>query len=227
MGAELLAGAQALIALKPDVTGQFKNFIPLVNQVVMYSTVALPMANKAKAAGQEKVDPRIGESALLGLADAANDDMLPSAKAVREAMTAIGELLSNGNGYNPVVMMTNVMGGDVEMDKWMDSLMHLPKRLPEPTKKEIEGAENVLLMYGLGFESEEEAIAQFENVLTPETRNVVQDVQKNLVEKLINAMVDEKGNPSAALVEEIKRQMREMQNRVGNTDMMPEPLKEI
>merc|ERR1719446_989214 len=100
--------------------------------------------------------------------------------------------------------------------------MHLPMRLPEPTQQELDGAQNVLLMYGLGFASE-----HFESVLSPETRAVVEDVQKNLVDKLLNAMVSDNGQPSTALVEEIKRQMRDLQKNTGTTDDMPAPMKQL
>jgi hypothetical protein len=225
VNADLLASAQALIALKPDVSKKFDNLLPLVNQAVLYSTVALPMAKKAEAKKSANFKASLEESALIGLASSNNDLDLPPAKSIREAMVAMGELLSNGNGYNPVVMFQNVLGGEAEMDKWMDTLMKLPTRLPEPTQEEIDGAQNVLLAYGLGFESEEQAIDHFMRTLSPSTREVVEDVQNNVVDKLTNSMINSDGTPSTALVEEIKRQMREMQNRTGNSDMMPEEMK--
>jgi len=227
VNADLLASAQALIALKPDVSKKFDNLLPLVNQAVLYSTIALPMAKKAEAKKSSNFKASLEESALIGLASSSTELDLPPANTIREAMVSMGELLSNGNGYNPVVLFENVLGGEAEMDKWMDTLMKLPTRLPEPTQEEVDGAQNVLLMYGLGFESEEQAIDHFMKTLTPETRAVVEDVQNNVVDKLTNAMMNSDGTPSTALVEEIKRQMREMQNRTGNTDMMPAEIKAI
>ncbi len=52
-------------------------------------------------------------------------------------------------------------------------------------------------------------------------------VFQNVFEAVINSMQTSDGKPSPALVEEIKSQMREMQNRKGNTDMMPQEIKDI
>jgi len=56
---------------------------------------------------------------------------------------------------------------------------------------------------------------------------MINSLEKNVIEKLMNAMTLPNGDPSPALIEEIKSEMREMQTKTGSTSMMPEELVDL
>jgi alkylhydroperoxidase/carboxymuconolactone decarboxylase family protein YurZ len=220
---------QGLVALqKSDVSGKFANFMPLVKQAVVYSSVVLPCARANK---DHKHPKDLTETVLVQtVADAAGrsdlEKYLPTADDMLDAMIAIGNVVGGSSGFNPIAMMTNIVGKS-DMLKAMDEVMKFPFRFPDPTEEEMQSAQNVVLTIGLGFGSQEDALNKFIDSLSPEKKAMIDSLNKNVIEKLSNAMSTPDGEPTPALIEEVKRQMKEMEQKTGSTQMMPEDLKEM
>jgi hypothetical protein len=221
---------QALVALqKSDAPGKYKNFIPLVNQLVVYTGAVLPSVRAKK----EKLHmSEITESLLVQTMDDAAglksdlEKSLPTGESIMDAMIALGNVMGGSSGYNPVTMMANVIGKD-DMGHMIDELMKFPLHFPDPDDKQLMAAEQVVLSVGLGFGDQNYAIDNFIHSLSDEQTAMIESLEKNVINKTISSMTTEGGDPSPALIEEIKRQMREMEKTKGSTEMMPEEFKDL
>jgi len=227
---ESQAHAQALIAIKPTGDGKFKDFLPLVNQIVVYTSTVLPVV---KAKKEHKKNSELTESILVQtVADATGTKIsdleknLPSAEDMLTAMVAIGNVMGGSSGYNPILMLTNLLGKN-ETVQMIDELVKFPLRFPDPSEDQLVAAEQVILSVGLGFGNQETSINSFLATMTKEQTEMIDSLQKNVIEKAMSAMMTSEGEPSPALVEEIKRQMREMNQKKGSTDLMPDEFKDL
>merc|ERR1712048_1096175 len=226
---------EALIAIQTSAgdDGKFSKFLPLINQAVVYTSAVLPTI---KAKKEHKRMSELTEGALVQTVASAGgnppselaelEKYMPTAEDMLSAMVAIGNVIGGSSGFNPIQMMTNVVGKD-DMAKAIDEIMKFPLRFPEPTEAQMEAAEQVALTLGLGFGSQESAINQFMGALSPEQKAMLNSLQTNVIDKVLNSMMTPNGEPTPALIEEIKREMREMQQKKGNTDMMPEEFKQL
>jgi len=224
------AEIQALLAISTNNKSnqQFKNFIPLVSQIVVYSGAILPSVQAKK---MNKHNNELSQSILIqSLAGPSStqaqsdlEKSLPTAEDVVEAMISVGKVMGGSSGFNPVQMMTNLLGKE-EMKKVVDEVMKFPVRFPDFTDEQLLSAEQVILSAGLGFTNQQSAIDQFLGILSEEQKTMIDSLEKNVIEKLMNSMTLPNGDPSPALIEEIKSEMREMQAKTGSTSMMPEEL---
>jgi len=223
---EELAHIQSAAAVQSK-SAELRNLMPLVKQSVIYSSVVLPSAKKFNSKkGFDMIlmqtDQASSEPSLAPL-----EKYLATPKDSLDAMIAIGKVMGGSSGFNPIQMVTNVVGGNAEMEKIVDEIMKFPFRFPDITENQMVAAENVMMSVGLGFVPQEKAIDQFMDVLTKEQRDMVEHLEKNVFEKLLNALNTPDGEPTRALVEEIKSQMRDMEKKTGSTEQMPEELKEL
>lgn len=228
--------SQALIAIKPysdphpySSESKFKEFLPLVKQVVIYTGVVLPSLEVHK---QHKKNSELTELALLqSVAAAAGqkqdlESKLPSSEAMVDAMVAIGRVMGGSSGFNPVQLFVNTVGKP-ELQSVIDDLMRFPLQFPDPTEPQIMAAEQVVLSVGLGFGNQEESISNFINSLSPEQQSMIDKLEKDIVDKLMGSMMTPSGEPSLRLLQEIKREMKEMESRSGSSDQMPQEFKQM
>jgi len=229
---ESKAEIQALVAITGNnkSSQQFKNFIPLVSQIVVYSGAVLPSVQAKK---MNKHNNELSQSILIqSLAGPSNvpqselEKQLPTSEDVVDAMIAVGKVMGGSSGFNPVQMMTNILGKG-EMQKVVDEVMKFPFRFPDFTDEQLVSAEQVVLSAGLGFSNQQLSIDQFLTILSEDQKTMINSLEKNVIEKLMNAMTLPNGDPSPALIEEIKSEMREMQTKTGSTSMMPEELVDL
>lgn len=223
---------QALIVLgKNGSPGVFKNFLPLVNHAVVFAGAVLPSvkAHKENKHTREFTESMLVQTVASGAGKEESSDVekfIPTGESMLEAMIAIGNVVGGSSGFNPIQMMSNLVGKK-EMEASIDEILHFPLRFPDPTNEEIALAEQVVLSVGLGFGDQEDAIQHFINGISKDKREMIEHLEKNVIERVVNAMMLPNGDPTPALIEEIKSQMREMEKRKGNSDMMPEELKEM
>jgi hypothetical protein len=221
---------EALVAIqKSDAPGKFKNFIPLVNHIVIYAGAILPTVQAKKA--NKHINEMTETMLLQTVSDAAGlkvdlEKNLPTADSILDAMIALGNVMGGSSGYNPITLVSNVIGKE-DTAKMLDEIMKFPLHFPEPEEKQISAAEQVILTVGLGFGDQDYAINNFINSLSQQQKDMVDSLEKNVINKAVSAMTTPSGEPSPALIEEIKRQMREMEKRKGNTDMMPDEFKDL
>jgi len=220
---------QALVALgKSSSPGQFKNMLPLIGHVVVYAGAVLPSVRAKK----EKVhNSEMSEMMLVQtVADAAGlsefEKTLPTGESIMDAMVALGNVMGGSSGYNPILMMSNVVGKN-DMGNMIDEIMKFPLHFPDPDDRQLMAAEQVVLSVGLGFGDQDYAINNFIASLSETQKSMIDSLEKNVINKTIDAMVTESGDPSPALIQEIKRQMREMQQKKGSTEMMPQEFKDL
>jgi len=231
-----MATIQALVAIHgSDKPAMFDNFLPLIRQVVVYSGAVLPGLKSKK---EHSHNSELTELSLVQtMTDAAGsrpsatpvsdlEKVLPTSEDVLAAVSALGNVMGGSSGYNPIQMLSNVVGKD-KLTAAIDEVMKFPLRFPDLTDEELVVAEEVALSVGLGFMNQEQAVDKFVSSLSVEQKAMLDSLQKNVFEMLINSMETPDGKPTPALVEEIKAQMREMQKRKGNTDMMPDEFKDL
>jgi len=186
-----------------------------------------------KAKKDHKKNSELTESILVQtVADAGGakisdlEKNLPTSEDMLAAMIAIGNVVGGSSGYNPILMLSNIIGKS-DTIKMIDEIVKFPLRFPDPTDEELAAAEQVVLSVGLGFGNQETAIENFMKTMTKEQEEMIASLEKNVIEKAMSAMMTSNGEPSQALIEEIKRQMREMQEKKGSTEMMPEEFKDL
>jgi hypothetical protein len=171
---------QALIALnKNDAPGKFKNFLPLINHVVVYSSAVLPAIRANK---EHKHVAELGDAMLVQtIAEAAGmsdlEKNLPSSESMLDAVIALGNVMGGSSGYNPVKMLSNVIGKE-DMIKMMDEMIQFPLHFPEPNANQLVAAEQVALSVGLGFLDQDVAIQSFLHVLSKEQQAMVDSLEK-------------------------------------------------
>jgi uncharacterized membrane protein YuzA (DUF378 family) len=151
---------------------------------------------------------------------------LPPATTVLNALVAIGAVMGGSSGFNPMQMMTNIVG-EAEMATTIDELMKFPLRFPDPTQDQLVAAEQVMLSVGLGFISQDDALNAFINTLTDEQRAMVDELEKHVIENVMGAMMTPDGEPSPRLIEEIKKEMHDMEERGVSSEQMPENFKRM
>jgi hypothetical protein len=231
---EQLASVQALLAIHgSDAPAMFDNFLPLIRQVFVYSGAVLPGLRSKK---DHTHNSDLTESTLVQtMADAAGsrppqmsdfEKNLPTSDDLLSAMTALGNVMGGSSGYNPIQMLSNVVGKE-KLVQAIDEVMKFPIHFPDLTDDQLVVGEEVALSVGLGFINQQQAIDKFVQSLNEEQKTMISSLQKNVFDALVNSMQTPDGKPTPALVEEIKRQMREMQNRKGNADMMPQEIKDL
>jgi hypothetical protein len=177
---------QTLIQVSSAESSRFKNMIPLVNQAVVYIGAILP---SVKASKEHKRNHDLSEALLVQTiseaagspaisATAANiEKFLPTADDMLDAMLKVGNVLGGKDGFNPIKMMSNIVG-EKEMKQSIDDIMHFPLRFPDLTESQLITAEQVMLSVGLGFESQEQAIERFISCLNVQQRSLVLTIQK-------------------------------------------------
>jgi hypothetical protein len=75
--------------------------------------------------------------------------------------------------------------------------------------------------------NQDDALNAFLATMSDEQRSMIESLEKNVVEKFMGAMMTPDGEPTPRLIEEIKKEMHEMEERTGSTDQFPEELKDI
>jgi hypothetical protein len=186
-----LAQTQALIALnEASLPLKFNQFIPLVNQIVVYSGVVLPGVRAKK---EHKLNRELTESLLIEtVASAAGtnttvvsdlEKSLPTSKDMLAAMLAIGTVMGGSSGFNPIQIVSNVVGPD-NLTDIIQEIMTFPLRFPDFTEKQFVVAEEVALSVGLGFMDQEQAIQRFEHALEPQQHDMLVSMQKVTLETM-------------------------------------------
>lgn len=179
---------QLLLVLNNDATdpGKFKNFLPLVNQVIVYTGAVLP---GIKASKQHKQVHELSEGMLVQtIAEAAGspptqsslsdlEKYLPTSADMLDAMTKIGKVMGGNGGFNPIQMMTNIVSEN-DMKAAIDEVMHFPLRFPDLTESQLAVAEEVVLSVGLGFTNQEQAMETFLAAMNDEQRRMITSLQK-------------------------------------------------
>jgi hypothetical protein len=224
---------QALLAVQTDqkISGRFKNFLPLVNQVVVYTTAVLPAL---KANKEHKKTHDLSESMFVQtVAEAAGSNptaeleaALPSSGSLLDAMEGVGQLMAGSDGFNPVQMLVDLVGEE-DLKEVLDDMMHFPLRFPDLTDKQLLTAGQMALVAGLGFGDQEAALTAFVDSLDKEQKDLINKLQKDVMDRLLGSMMLPDGSPTPRLIEEIKKEMQRMQYASGNTDAMPSDLKRL
>merc|ERR1711981_1177128 len=205
--------AAAAMSLPVDKTpNDFKAFLPFVSQIVTYTGAIIPTAMSAKYKHSDEFNMLIQthSSKIDG-----PQNRLPNPEHTVELMNKMGQKASVFTGYNPVEMMSDLLGKD-GMTEVVANITLFESEFPETVNQnQVELAELMLItmgVFGPDSEANKNATENFMGSLSDVQLELIHSLDQNVLDRISAVMVDPTtGEPTEAMVNETEKMIHQME----------------
>eukprot|EP00301_Raphidiophrys_heterophryoidea_P013251 c2061_g1_i1.p1 GENE.c2061_g1_i1~~c2061_g1_i1.p1 ORF type:complete len:277 (+),score=99.18 c2061_g1_i1:125-832(+) len=191
-----------------------ENFLPLVCEIVTYAAAIVPTALTPRHSHSAQFDALLQTSSLSGHNSTTAYENLKSANSTVEEMMGMGRQIEGLLGYNPMDMMTDLIGKDGLVEV-VDNITMFSKEFPDTVSEEqVQFAEMMILTLGVfGPDSSANANAteKFLGSLSHTQSDMLFKLQHNVLERLMSVMSNPDGTPSQKLIDETELQMHKLE----------------
>merc|ERR1712048_802474 len=213
----LFACAMAVCSLpvekKPN---DFKAFLPFVSQIVTYTGAIIPtaMSSKHKHSDEFNMLLQTTQSSTDNAAELGVNRM-PDPEYTVKVMEEMGKKASTFTWYNPVEMMSDLLGKD-GMTEVVANITLFESEFPETVNQnQVELAELMLItmgVFGPDSEANKNATENFMGSLSDHQLELIHSLNQNVLDRISNVMVDPTtGQPTPALVNETEKMIHQME----------------
>eukprot|EP00299_Pterocystis_sp_00344_P007889 c2764_g1_i1.p1 GENE.c2764_g1_i1~~c2764_g1_i1.p1 ORF type:complete len:247 (-),score=69.41 c2764_g1_i1:41-781(-) len=215
--ASVLVAAVLALPTASTPKSQMANFLPLVSEIISFTGAVIPTAMTKKFKHSHDFEALVQMSAQSN--NAPNPfERVPDGKYTVDMMIAMGDKIKPLVGYNPMDIVTNLLGKD-GFAEIVNNVTKFATEFPDTvTEDQVQHAEMVLLtlgVFGPDSAANMNATQSFMQSLTAEQSKMMFDLEHSVLERLMNAMVNADGTPSQALVDEMEREMKAMEASPG------------
>merc|ERR1712110_703994 len=213
----LFACAMAVCSLpvekKPN---DFKAFLPFVSQIVTYTGAIIPtaMSSKHKHSDEFNMLLQTTQSSTDNAAELGVNRM-PDPEYTVKVMEEMGKKASTFTGYNPVEMMSDLLGKEGMTEVVLNVTMFETKFPDTVTQGQVEKAEMMLItmgVFGPDSEANKNATENFMGSLSDTQLELIHSLNQNVLDRISDVMVDPKtGQPTELMVNETDKMIRQME----------------
>jgi len=213
----LFACAMAVCSLpvekKPN---DFKAFLPFVSQIVTYTGAIIPtaMSSKHKHSDEFNMLLQTTQSSTDNAAELGVNRM-PDPEYTVKVMEEMGKKASTFTGYNPVEMMSDLLGKE-GMTQVVANVTLFENEFPQTvSQNQVELAELMLItmgVFGPDSEANKNATENFMGSLSDHQLELIHTLNQNVLDRITNVIIDPKtGEPTEAMVNETDKMMHQME----------------
>jgi len=193
----------------------FKAFLPFVSQIVTYTGAIIPTAMSAKHKHSDEFNMLIQTHSSATNNITATGKRLPDPVHTVEQMNQMGKKAAMFTGYNPIEMMSDLLGKD-GMTEVVANITLFEAEFPDTVNQnQVELAELMLItmgVFGPDSEANKNATQNFMGSLSDHQLELIHSLNENVLDRISNVMVDPAtGDPTPALVNETEKMMRQME----------------
>merc|ERR1711981_1323755 len=209
--------AAAAMSLPVDKTpNDFKAFLPFVSQIVTYTGAIIPTAMSAKHKHTDEFNMLIqttqsstDNAAELGI------NRMPDPEYTVKVMEEMGKKASTFTGYNPVEMMSDLLGKE-GMTQVVANVTLFENEFPQTvSQNQVELAELMLItmgVFGPDSEANKNATENFMASLSDHQLELIHSLNQNVLDRITNVIIDPKtGEPTEAMVNETEKMIHQME----------------
>jgi len=194
----------------------FKAFLPFVSQIVTYTGAIIPtaMSSKHKHSDEFNMLLQTTQSSTDNAAELGVNRM-PDPEYTVKVMEEMGKKASTFTGYNPVEMMSDLLGKE-GMTQVVANVTLFENEFPQTvSQNQVELAELMLItmgVFGPDSEANKNATENFMGSLSDHQLELIHTLNQNVLDRITNVIIDPKtGEPTEAMVNETDKMMHQME----------------
>jgi hypothetical protein len=199
---------------KAQKDNKFKDFLPLVNEIVTYTAAIFPAAMTNKHKHSHEFETLIQTNSATAKKGGNPFDQQMNTTQTIDMMMEMGNKAQLLVGYNPMQFLVELIGKD-ELVSTIDLVTKFAAEFPNSvTDDQVQDAEMMLLtlgVYGPDSEKNVKATEDFMKSLTPQQSSLLTSLQHQVLDKIVNVMMNPDGTPSKALIQETEKQLEQIE----------------
>merc|ERR1712048_164166 len=195
----------------------FKAFLPFVSHIITYTAAVVPTAMSPKHSHsdefslllQTEADGNVTSDSKLPF------NRIPDAEHTAAMMEEMGRKASAFTGYNPIEMMSDLLGKD-GMTEVVSNVTMFETKFPDTvTQGQVEKAEMMLItmgVFGPDSEANKNATENFMGSLSDVQLELIYSLNQNVLDRITNVIIDPTtGEPTEAMVNETEKMIHQME----------------